>query len=109
MTIAVAEALMDTMGGSDDEVRRALVKSMQKWGHRYPNAGYGGIFYRWRSVQGSPADRGGGAGLAASPWPRQKVARPESRTARKSQKVADFSFYASQKVARKSLSALHKR
>ena len=47
MTIAVAEALMDTMGGSDDEVRRALVKSMQKWGHRYPNAGYGGMFYRW--------------------------------------------------------------
>ena len=47
MTIAVAEALMDTMGGSDDEVRGALVKSMQKWGHRYPNAGYGGMFYRW--------------------------------------------------------------
>ena len=47
MTIAVAEALMDTMGGSDDEIRRALVKSMQKWGHRYPNAGYGGMFYRW--------------------------------------------------------------
>lgn len=47
MTIAVAEALMDTMGGSDDEIHRALVKSMQKWGHRYPNAGYGGMFYRW--------------------------------------------------------------
>jgi ADP-ribosylglycohydrolase len=47
MTIAVAEALMDSMGGNDDEIRKALVKSMQKWGHRYPNAGYGGMFYRW--------------------------------------------------------------
>lgn len=47
MTIAVAEALMDSMGGNDDEIRKALIKSMQKWGHRYPNAGYGGMFYRW--------------------------------------------------------------
>lgn len=47
MTIAVAEALMDTIGKSDDEIRTALVKSMQKWGRRYPNAGYGGMFYRW--------------------------------------------------------------
>ena len=47
MTIAVAEALMDTMGKSDDEISAALVASMQKWGKRYPNAGYGGMFYQW--------------------------------------------------------------
>jgi len=47
MTIAVAEALMDTLGKPDDDVRTALVNSMQKWGQRYPNAGYGGMFYRW--------------------------------------------------------------
>ena len=47
MTIAVAEALMDTIGKSDDEIKDALVASMQKWGHKYPNAGYGGMFYRW--------------------------------------------------------------
>ena len=47
MTIAVAEALMDTIGKSDDEIRIALVASMQKWGKRYPNAGYGGRFYGW--------------------------------------------------------------
>ena len=47
MTIAVAEALLDTMGKSEDKVKEALVSSMQKWGHRYPNAGYGGMFYRW--------------------------------------------------------------
>ena len=47
MTIAVAETLMDTLGRSDDEIRAALVASMQKWGKRYPYAGYGGMFSRW--------------------------------------------------------------
>ena len=45
MTIAVAEALMDTGGKSDEKtIRHALVNSIQKWGHKYPNAGYGGRF-----------------------------------------------------------------
>ena len=47
MTIAVAEALMDMAGRSDDEIRSALTASMQKWGSRYPYAGYGGMFDRW--------------------------------------------------------------
>ena len=47
MTVAVAEALLNTLGKSDEEIKAALVKSMQKWGHAYPNAGYGGMFYRW--------------------------------------------------------------
>ena len=47
MTIAVAEALMDTIGKSDDEIKAALVASMQKWGKRYPYAGYGGMFSQW--------------------------------------------------------------
>ena len=47
MTVAVAEAPLDSMGRSDDETRRALVESMQRWGARYPDAGYGGMFYRW--------------------------------------------------------------
>lgn len=47
MTIAVAEALLDTLGQDDDAIKAALVKSMQKWGKRYPDAGYGGMFYRW--------------------------------------------------------------
>ena len=47
MTIAVAEALMDTLGKSDDEIRAALVASMQDWGHHYPDAGYGGRFRGW--------------------------------------------------------------
>ena len=47
MTIAVAEAFMDTMGQDDETIRRAMVDSMQKWGRRYPDAGYGGMFYGW--------------------------------------------------------------
>ena len=46
MTIAVAEAFM---GAPDDEdaIRRRLIQSMQKWGHRYPGAGYGVRFCGW--------------------------------------------------------------
>ena len=47
MTIAVADALMDTLGQDDETVKAALIRSMQDWGHKYPNAGYGGMFYRW--------------------------------------------------------------
>ena len=47
MTIAVAEALINTFGQSDEEIKTAIIDSMQKWGKRYPNAGYGGMFERW--------------------------------------------------------------
>ncbi len=46
MTIAVAEAFM---GAPDDGaiIRKRLVESMQKWGYRYPGAGYGVRFSGW--------------------------------------------------------------
>jgi ADP-ribosylglycohydrolase len=47
MTLAVAEALMDSRGSSDDGIRAALIEKMQKWGRRYPHAGYGGMFAQW--------------------------------------------------------------
>ena len=47
MTIAVADALLTTLGKADEEIKTALVDSMQKWGKKYPDAGYGGMFYRW--------------------------------------------------------------
>lgn len=47
MTIAAAKALMDTMGQDEDRVYAALVKEMQYFGRRYPNAGYGHTFRRW--------------------------------------------------------------
>ena len=47
MTIAVTEALLDTLGKSREERKKAVARSMQKWGKRYPDAGYGGKFYNW--------------------------------------------------------------
>ncbi len=47
MTIAVAEALMDSMGKGKAELQAALIASMQKWGRKYPDAGYGGRFGVW--------------------------------------------------------------
>ena len=48
MTIAVAEALMKASPETDDDtVRRELVRSMQRWGRKYPDAGYGGRFGVW--------------------------------------------------------------
>ena len=42
MSIAVAEAIMNNKGKSDEEIKAELVSSMRKWGRRYPDAGYGG-------------------------------------------------------------------
>ena len=47
MTAAVAQALIRSRGGSDEEIKAALIESMQRWGQRYPNAGYGVMFTRW--------------------------------------------------------------
>lgn len=47
MTIAVAEALLDSMGKDREERKKAVVRSMRKWGRRYEDAGYGGRFYDW--------------------------------------------------------------
>ena len=48
MTIAVAEALMDVgPDAGEKEIKPAVVKSMQKWGRKYPDAGYGGRFIGW--------------------------------------------------------------
>ena len=47
MTVAAAEALTDSLGKNDEEIKDALVGSMRKWGKKYPYAGYGGMFYQW--------------------------------------------------------------
>lgn len=48
MTIAVAEALMEVgKDASVSGIEAACIKSMQKWGQRYPYAGYGGRFIHW--------------------------------------------------------------
>jgi len=48
MTIAVAEAIL-TVGkdAGEEEMKTELVRSMKSWGHRIPDAGYGGRFRQW--------------------------------------------------------------
>ena len=36
MSVAVADALMCTMGDSDEDIRETLIDSMHNWGHKYP-------------------------------------------------------------------------
>lgn len=50
MTIAVAEAFLDATD-DEDVIRQRLIQSMQKWGHRYPTAGYGARFICWLTLR----------------------------------------------------------
>lgn len=48
MTVAVAEALLEAGGdASVDEIEKNCINMMQKWGCKYPNAGYGTGFIKW--------------------------------------------------------------
>ena len=48
MTIAVGEALMNAgIDASADEIKKCVIRSMRDWGHKYPDAGYGGRFWEW--------------------------------------------------------------
>lgn len=48
MTVAVADALMSVgKDAGESEIKVKVVASMQKWGQKYLNAGYGGRFIRW--------------------------------------------------------------
>ncbi len=77
MTLAVAEALMEAR---DDEeaLRQTLIRSMQKWGRRYPDAGYGARFCGWlESSDPQPYHSwGNGSAMRVSPaaWLGQDLA-----------------------------------
>lgn len=48
MTAAVAEALLDSGRDADGKTVKAnLIRSMKKWGQKYPHAGYGARFIDW--------------------------------------------------------------
>lgn len=48
MTLAVADALLDTQPDGDLEwTRKVLISRMQRFGKAYPRAGYGLMFRRW--------------------------------------------------------------
>ena len=48
MTVAVAEALMDAGKDADEKtIKEYLIRSLKKWGQKYPDAGYGARFIDW--------------------------------------------------------------
>lgn len=48
MTIAVGEGLLRAgKDASNEDIKQFVIRSMQTWGHKYPDAGYGGRFYGW--------------------------------------------------------------
>ena len=70
MTVAVAEALMEA--GKDapvSEIEAACIKSMQKWGQKYPYAGYGSRFIHWISSKDPRpyGSYGNGSAMRVSP------------------------------------------
>ena len=73
MTVAVAEALLEAGGLPEAELKAALVRSLRKWGRRYPDAGYGGRFGMWLSLSGSEEEArpygsyGNGSAMRVSP------------------------------------------
>ena len=68
MTVAVAEAFMNP-SDNEDALRQQLIQSMQKWGHRYPGAGYGLRFCGWlESHDPQPYNSwGNGSAMRVSP------------------------------------------
>ena len=70
MTVAVADALL--YAGIDAEEKKictAVVSSMQHWGEKYPNAGYGGKFREWlkEKVPKPYGSFGNGSAMRVSP------------------------------------------
>ena len=52
MTIAIGEALMEVGPyAKEDKIEKAVISSMQNWGKKYPNAGYGANFMHWLREQ----------------------------------------------------------
>ena len=69
MTVAVADALMKSMGKPDEEVKAELVSTMRNWGLKYPEAGYGSRFILWlfSSEQKPYKSYGNGSAMRVSP------------------------------------------
>lgn len=52
MTIAVCDGILKAGFDADEQtMKKAIISSMQLWGHRYPHAGYGGKFYKWLATE----------------------------------------------------------
>ena len=70
MTVAVADAIMAVDKDADEiTLKKSFVSSMQKWGRRYSDAGYGGYFIKWLYVDDPKpyGSYGNGSAMRVSP------------------------------------------
>lgn len=70
MTVAIADALINIDNAADDEnIKSSVINSMQKWGHKYPDAGYGGRFIGWLADENPQpyGSWGNGSAMRVSP------------------------------------------
>lgn len=70
MTIAIADGLLQvSKDASLDEIRSAVIRSMQCWGQKYPRAGYGGRFIYWLYAENPQpyGSFGNGSAMRVSP------------------------------------------
>lgn len=50
MTVAICDGILKAgLDAQEQTMKAAMIIAMQLWGHKYPDAGYGGSFYRWLS------------------------------------------------------------
>lgn len=48
MTLAVCDGILKAgLDADESTIKRNIIVAMQVWGHKYPNAGYGGRFFMW--------------------------------------------------------------
>ena len=59
MTLAVAEGFMNALeqdsNADDNLIKECIITSMKKYGHRYPDAGYGARFGMWLLIDNPAA------------------------------------------------------
>lgn len=65
MTIAVCDGILKAgLDADENTMKTAIITSMQLWGHKYPNAGYGGKFYYWLASENTKPYNSWGNGSA---------------------------------------------
>ena len=79
MTVAVAKALLECKGDYT-ELSDHTVRCMQEIGRKYPNAGYGQIFYLWLHHKNPGPYRSYGNGSAMRVSPVAYVAKTEKES-----------------------------
>lgn len=47
MTVAVADAMVHSIGFTEEQTKVVLTEKLQEWGKKYPGAGYGSAFGSW--------------------------------------------------------------